>query len=101
MLVMSLALSLWSWQIIDKQRQGEANARFDLQRDRVIGAIENRMQAYQDILDGAQGLFAASQTVDRHEFRAYVEKLDIQYHHPGIQGIGYSEFIEPAQRVDM
>ncbi|MGH8500950.1 MAG: hypothetical protein ACREVE_00490 [Gammaproteobacteria bacterium] len=52
MLVMSLALSLWSWQIIDKQRQGEASARFDLQRQRVVGAIENRMQAYQDILEG-------------------------------------------------
>jgi len=50
MLVMSLALSLWSWQIIDKQRQ--ASARFDLQRERVVGAIENRMQSYQDILEG-------------------------------------------------
>jgi peptidoglycan/LPS O-acetylase OafA/YrhL len=46
MLVMSLALSLWSWQIIDKQRQREASARFDLQRERVVGVIENRMQAY-------------------------------------------------------
>jgi CHASE1-domain containing sensor protein len=46
-----------------------------------------------------QGLFAASEMVGRHEFHAYVQKLDIQDHHPGIQGIGYSEFIEPAQRV--
>ncbi|MGH8500949.1 MAG: CHASE domain-containing protein [Gammaproteobacteria bacterium] len=46
-----------------------------------------------------QGLFAASKMVSRHEFHAYVQKLDIQDHHPGIQGIGYSEFTESAQRV--
>lgn len=97
MLVTSLALGVWSWQIIDRQRQREASARFDLQRDRIIRAIGNRMLAYQSILEGAQGLFAASQRVSRQEFRAYVDKLDFQEHFPGIQGIGYSEFIEPAR----
>lgn len=58
MLVTSLALNLWSWQIIDRQPQREASERFDLQQDRIIRATENRMLAYQNILDGAQGLLA-------------------------------------------
>lgn len=97
MLIISLALSIWSWQIIDRQRQREASARFDLQQDRIIRAIENRMLAYRNILEGAQGLFAASQQVSRREFQPYVKKLELQDRYPGIQGIGYSEFIKPAR----
>jgi PAS domain S-box-containing protein len=100
MLLLSFGLSLWSWYIIDRHQQRDASARLDRQRDTVITAIENRMLAYQHVLQGAQGLFAASDKVTRGEWRAYVENLNIDDYYPGIQGIGYSEIIHPSRLVE-
>lgn len=60
--------------------------------------IEQRMQAYEQVLRGAVGLFAASKNVSRHEFRVYVDKLKLDANYPGVQGIGFSLLIPPEQR---
>jgi diguanylate cyclase (GGDEF)-like protein/PAS domain S-box-containing protein len=40
-------------------------------------------------------MFVASQKVDRDEFHNYVDKLRLESHYPGIQGIGFSLIIPP------
>lgn len=45
---------------------------------------------------GGLGLFAASTAVDRGEWKAYVESLELDKRYPGIQGVGYAELIQPA-----
>jgi diguanylate cyclase (GGDEF)-like protein len=61
--------------------------------------IEQRMQTYEQVLRGAVGLFAASDRVTRRDFRAYVDTLRLNEHHPGIQGIGFSIVVPPAQKA--
>ena len=60
--------------------------------------IEQRMQAYQQVLRGAVGLFTASDNVTRKEFRIYVDRLRLDENYPGIEGIGFSVLIPPERK---
>jgi diguanylate cyclase (GGDEF)-like protein len=59
--------------------------------------LQLRMQAYEQILRGAGGLFAASGYVTREEFHAYYEALNLGRNYPGIQGIGYATYLLPEE----
>lgn len=59
--------------------------------------IVHRMQSYEQVLHGAQGMFAASSEVKRDEFRAYISLQKLEDHFPGIQGVGFSLIVPPAQ----
>jgi CHASE1-domain containing sensor protein len=59
--------------------------------------IEERLRSYAQILRGAAGLFAASTSVERQEWRDYVEALRTEESVPGVQGIGFAKLIAPGQ----
>ena len=63
--------------------------------DQVTLKIQERLDAYALTLKGGASLFAASSTVDRREWQAFVEKLRAQDSLPGVQGIGFSQVIPP------
>ncbi|MEI7847514.1 MAG: CHASE domain-containing protein [Chloroflexota bacterium] len=59
--------------------------------------IASRMNASAQLLHGAAGLFDASETVTREEWRAFTQQLQIEEQLPGIQGIGFALLIPPEQ----
>jgi PAS domain S-box-containing protein len=60
--------------------------------------IEQRMQAYEQVLRGATALYAASHgEVSRERFRTYVGSLRLQQEYPGIQGVGYSQVVRAGE----
>lgn len=72
--------------------------RFNFYVAEVVGDIENRMRAYEQILHGMAALFSASRDVSRDEFRTYVESLQLAKSYPGIQGIGFSLLVPAADK---
>jgi PAS domain S-box-containing protein len=50
--------------------------------------ILNRLNAYADALRGGTGFWAASDLVSRHEWRRYVQALQLKRRYPGINGVG-------------
>jgi len=56
-------------------------------------SIKNRLDIYTDSLKGAQSLFYSSENVTKKEWAEYVDNLDVQNSHPGIQGIGFATYI--------
>jgi diguanylate cyclase (GGDEF)-like protein/PAS domain S-box-containing protein len=82
----------------------QQNTQKDLQRifdNRVQdfqNRIEQRMQAYEQLLRGADGLFATQEYVSRKEFRAYVERQQLNKNYPGIQGLCFSLAVPPDQK---
>lgn len=56
----------------------------------VVERLAAKITVYENSLRGAQGLFAASKSVEREEWRAYVEGLELHDRYPGVQGIGYA-----------
>ena len=54
-------------------------------------ALDRRMQTYIDAMLDGRGLFAASESVTREEWAAYVAGSDLKRRYPGIQAIAYAE----------
>jgi len=96
-LVVSLGVTWLLWRhehsnaILDLQTQIDADLRDATSR------IEQRMAVYEQMLRGAQGLFAASGTVGRKAFRAYVESLQSGADFAGIEGVGLALIVPGAQ----
>ncbi|MEN6584782.1 MAG: CHASE domain-containing protein [Sulfuricella sp.] len=72
---------------------------FDYQGREIALRIEQRLAAYEQILRGVRGLYAASENVDRNEFRDYVSTLNLAKNYPGIQGLGYSLLIPSQEKA--
>jgi len=74
--------------------------RFEFQTRLLKNAISDRMRAYEQVLRGGLGLFMSSTNgVTRAEWRHYVSNARLDEFYPGIQGMGYSQFLTPEQVV--
>jgi len=60
-------------------------------------ALQLRMDMYQAMLLGTRGVFSGSQEVERREFRAYTESLEVSQRFPGIQSIGFAEWLREEE----
>src|SRR5512137_278811 len=94
--VVSAALLLHWWQVLAAEQTRLVQERFEAGDRRVATKISERLDAYDEILRGVAGLFAASDEVTRKEFRAYVDELNLGSAYRGIQGVGFSEVIRPG-----
>lgn len=65
-------------------------ARFDNLVRQDVENVNQRLSNYITMLQGAAGLFSASDEVTREEFHRYVDHLQLQEQFSGVQGIGYS-----------
>ncbi len=72
---------------------------FHSQTRQIVLRIAQRLETYEQVLRGLKGLYFASKSVERDEFKNYADNLQLADHFPGIQGIGYSLLI-PAQEKD-
>ncbi|MGB0720725.1 MAG: CHASE domain-containing protein, partial [Bdellovibrionales bacterium] len=63
-------------------------------------ALLSRFEQYEQSLWGGLGLFYASDHVSRDEWRRYVEALNIDVNLPGINGIGYIDFVHANDLPD-
>ena len=83
---------------VDRRFADEVKNQFYREAEQATLAIEDRLDIYISALEGGRGLFRASDSVERDEWAAYVDALDIQNRYPGIQGMGYSVFVTPEDR---
>ncbi|AEI64262.1 CHASE domain-containing protein [Corallococcus macrosporus] len=58
-------------------------------------ALQQRLELNQALLLGVLGLFTGSHYVDREEFDAYMESLELNRDFPGLQGIGFARWLRP------
>jgi PAS domain S-box-containing protein len=76
----------------------EARAQFDRLADRLALETERRVNLPVVGLKGARGLYAASKSVERLEFRAFFDARDLSREFPGLLGFG---FIERVPREEL
>ena len=82
----------------DAARQSRQDE-FNFRADEIIDNINKRLHNYEQVLSGAAGLFAASKSVERDEFRAYVSMLKLEDKYPGIQGVGFALMVSPGDKA--
>ena len=71
-----------------------AGNRFDQQVERIEADVTHRLNLPFSGLKGASGVYAASISVERAEFRAFVESSKVGLEYPGIRGFGFVERVK-------
>src|SRR5215471_7122516 len=94
----TLALTLSAWHFVNSSETRRAETQFDARAQAVVASMSGRMAAYEQILRGGVGLFDASDSVERGEWRAYVQALRVPNNYPGILGFGFGTLVAPADR---
>ncbi|RTE67047.1 response regulator [Amphritea opalescens] len=94
-LFVSLVLTGLAWYISDSAVKQRAGERFSFQVQDVHKAMEQRMAEYAMALRSGSGLFNVANDLDRKDWKAFTDTLDLQEHFPGIQGLGYAVMVEP------
>ncbi|WP_044874456.1 CHASE domain-containing protein [Pseudomonas sp. LFM046] len=98
-LAVSLSLTVLAWHFMASQADANASARFAHLEDDVKQRIGERLKAYEQVLRSGQGLFRAPQSVERDEWRQFVQAQDVEQTYPGIQGIGYATQFAPEHKA--
>ena len=94
-----VAISVFAWFIADSRIHERALAKADAAIDEAGGAIRSRIYSSYDVIYGTQGLFAASEHVNREEFALYVRGLALPERHPAIRSINFAELV-PASELE-
>ncbi len=93
-LAFSAAAALWLHQSINDN----AEVQFLRSVDRVTSWVKERLEHPIFGLNGARGVYAVNQRVNRAGFRAYVESRDLPKEFPGVRGMG---FIQRVMRPEL
>ena len=97
-LVASLFVTLQLWHSARQEAEDTLRGVFQARVDEASRRIEQRMLDYEQILAGVRGLFAASDLVERGEFRTFVAALNTEKNFPGVQSVGWVPMISAAQK---
>lgn len=93
----SLLITGLGWYISNLFAERWATQRFEFQVEEARLSIVKRMLEYEQVLRGAVGLFESmARVVSREEWRQYIAKLEVDRHFPGLQGIGFAQWVEPG-----
>lgn len=97
-LLASIGLTVTAVFIAYQNYRNRPQVEFDRYAERLTVEVERRMALPVYGMKGARGVYAASKSVEREEFRAYVETRDLLKEFPGVLGFG---FIQRVERADL
>ena len=99
MLVLLLAVTFAAWRAVRRGSDAKALASFTDRSQDVTERVTKRLQEHQKLLLGGVGLFNSVGDVTRTQWRQFVSALELDQNHPGIQGVGFSLWLSPAQKA--
>jgi signal transduction histidine kinase/CheY-like chemotaxis protein len=88
-LAVTLAGASLSWYLADSRATHDARARFERDAEHARLVLRERLNLYEDALHGARSLYAASHSVERDEWRAFVTGLSLDERYPGMKGLAF------------
>ena len=91
---LSGAAGLWK----HREVQSDAQAQVEFSTQRISADVSRRFTQAVYGLNGARGVYAASESVNRAAFRSYVQSRDLPKEFPGVHGFG---FIQRVLRPDL
>ena len=101
MTLLAAALAvLATWVVWVQQSEGyrrDITAQFESKAAEIAVRIHERFLAYRLVLHGGRGLFEVMDTVDRRTWHEYVDSLKLGEDIPGVQGLGFTLWLEPAE----
>lgn len=98
-LIVSLLFTAGAWAIANQGAVDAERARFDAAAEEIEVALRGRWAAQEQVLRSGVAYIGASESVAPLEWRSFVETLELEVAYPGIQGVGWSVIVPPADRV--
>lgn len=98
-LIIFLLVTYQLWNSAQHEADEVLQADFNAQVQEVKNKIEIRMQNYEHLLRGVQGLFAATTQVDRNDFHAYANEVALEINYPGMQSLGFNLLIAKQDKL--
>lgn len=99
-LALSLTSTLLFWNLYDAGLRERAFLIYQDRTAEIVSRVIGRMRDIEAVLRGGAGLWNASNTVNRDEWRRYVATLRLGENFPGIQGVGFSLWLAPAEKEE-
>jgi CHASE1-domain containing sensor protein len=96
-LILSLAGVAWWAQSLQIHHDSPTAEKLARKAAEFTLKLGERMRAYEQVLWGAAGLFAAKAEVGRADWHAYVERLQLHERYPGILAIGYAQVLSARE----
>ncbi len=97
-LVLSM-MTYFAWELACNSVNHQGQVKFENQIREIRHQMANHISSAVDALYGAQGLFAASKSVERDEWAAYTKSLRLKERYPGVVALGFSERV-PAEEKE-
>ena len=91
-----LALTLGVWFLVREADRERSEARCQALAEAIEERIRGRMTGLGEMLQGAAGYMARGSLPTRSEWRDYVERYHLGATYPGIQGMGFIQWIPPG-----
>ena len=91
-----LTITIASWSVA-KNLQEQNAYQVDAALAEALVQVKHYFAGYEQVLKGGNGLMLASDTVKRNESRIYVDSLRLEESYPGIHGLGFSQYMRPAE----
>lgn len=80
--------------------QRDAEVQFVSAAEEAHAVLLGRIREYFAVLNGSQGLFSASDEVNRNEFHRYFDTVGLTNRYPGFSGVLFTQNVTPDQRED-
>lgn len=96
-----MVLTFFTWQSWKRFDAAGHNRRFEDAVNGVIKHVSYELNNYKMFSQGAGGVFAASEKVDRAEFKAYFDYRQIPTLYPGLRALAFAEIVAPTGRSEL
>jgi len=99
LLGLGLAITVVAWRLVAEYAGRETELKFDHQVAQAVETLDRRIEDNIALLIGLRGLFNASQTLERDEFREYVSGFDIVNRYPGMRLVSFVRYVPGPQKA--
>jgi PAS domain S-box-containing protein len=96
-LVLTLLITFTTAHVHRERKQ----TRFNHMVEQTRGSLQSALKSYLTLLDSVRGLAMAKVSMNREQFHAYAETLNLSQNYPGIQGLGLAIKINAAQKKEV
>ncbi|HEV8430832.1 MAG TPA: CHASE domain-containing protein [Pyrinomonadaceae bacterium] len=100
-LILGFCFTLLVYYYFSKLTLEQDQINFARQVQQIQDQIRLRVETSITLLRAGTGLFAASDSVDAHEFESFVKQISLDKNYKGVQGIGFSLKFTPAEKANV
>src|ERR1700752_366556 len=95
-LLLGLCFTILVYYYFSKLTLEQDQSNFARAVQQIQDQVRLRLETSITLLRAGTGLFAASDSVEAHEFERFVQQIELQKNYPGIQGVGFSRRFSAA-----